>query len=331
MALSSVILRLGLPLVLAGGGIAAFVTAPTVSPAAAPSPLLWIDSPVDGGSLDAGDVTVVAHAGDGLEVTELRLEIDGDKIATSRVESFGRLASASFAWKATDGFHTLVVLGGGKKSATVTVSVGDHPESAPTSSPGALAPDPTVDESAAPELATTTSMSVITVPGSPTTLRPSTATTTSPSFGGPSPEPTPSPTSPSASTEPTTAAPPTTNPTPTSAPPPTAAPSTTAPRPTVGTVTVSPKFVSFAACDQDIRVTAPVASATSGSATVRSAGGFEKNIGGSIQGDQFVVVFRQRDLTGSNTSGRFEITVTVNGPGGSASSTGVVDISCTKD
>lgn len=139
VALGTAILRLGLPLLLAGGGVAAFVSAPDANPAAFRSHGLWIDSPIDGGSLDAGDVTVVAHAGDGLEVTELRLEVDGARIATSKVETFGRLATASFVWKATDGFHALAVFGSGEKSALVTVSVGNNPELAIDSSPEAPA------------------------------------------------------------------------------------------------------------------------------------------------------------------------------------------------
>ena len=77
VAISGVLLKVGLPVLLAGGGIAAVLTAPESLASSTPA-AVWIDSPASGVRLDAGAVIVVAHATAGSRVSSLTLEVDGE-------------------------------------------------------------------------------------------------------------------------------------------------------------------------------------------------------------------------------------------------------------
>jgi hypothetical protein len=124
VAISGVLLKVGLPVLLAGGGIAAVLTAPESLASSTPA-AVWIDSPASGVRLDAGAVIVVAHATAGSRVSSLTLEVDGTEVtSTDQLEQFDALVSAQFTWQATDGEHSLVVTGGGHRSVPVLVFVG---------------------------------------------------------------------------------------------------------------------------------------------------------------------------------------------------------------
>jgi len=177
MAGAGILLKVGLPLLLAGGGVAAYLAAP--SDAAAPRADVWIDSPEDGVLLNAGSVFVVAHATAASGVSSLSLEVDGTVVSSSSdLEAFNTLVSATLPWVATDGPHQLVVTGGGQRSAPVMVHVGNA-----TEVPSAALPTPLT----LPSSATTTTSS--TVPETTTTTTTVPETTTAPTTPPTAPPP----------------------------------------------------------------------------------------------------------------------------------------------
>jgi hypothetical protein len=176
MAGAGVLLKVGLPLLLAGGGVAAFITAP--SDAAIPVADVWIDSPSDGVLLSAGSVVVVAHATAGSGISSLSLEVDGSIVSsTSDLDSFDTLVSATLPWIATDGPHQLVVTGGDQRSEPVVVHVGQPTEvpsaslptplTLPSSSSSTSSTSSSTTSTTLPETTTTTTVPVTTPPATP--------------------------------------------------------------------------------------------------------------------------------------------------------------------
>lgn len=279
------------PILLTGVGTAALLTLPEPD---APSAQLWIDSPLDQSLLPAGPVAVVGHAADGTDLTELTLEVDGQPLATqSTLSRYDVLAGVQFEWTATDGTHALQLKGGSLTSAVVSVRVGPEPS---LGTPSRL----------------------------PTTRPPSAKPTPTPQ---PSPSPTPSRTPTKAPTTTTTT---TTTTTRTPRPTPTQT-QTQDPLPLLGAVSVTPESVyAGTSCRDPIVVRATASGATSGSARV-TASGLNHPIGGRVTGGVFTATFRQGDLYGADTSGTFEVKVTVANSGGSVSGSASVRVICSKD
>ena len=176
---AGVLLKIGLPLLMAGGGAAAYFTAP--SDAAPPPATIWIDSPDAGVLISAGTAFVVAHATAGSGVDSLSLEVDGAIVATStEPERFGALVSATLSWDATDGPHELVVIGGDYRSEPVVVQVGVVPE--PLATQPTLAPTvPATSSTTIPETTTTLPETTTTIASTvPPTAPPPTAPPTAP-------------------------------------------------------------------------------------------------------------------------------------------------------
>lgn len=306
MAGLAVVLKYALPAVLAGGGLVAAVVVPDAAPA--PPRQVWIDSPADGGRLVPGPVEVVAHAADGTRMSSMTLEVDGVEVDTrSDLTRFDLLAGVEFAWTATEGQHFLVVSGKGLRSATVAVDVGVDELGTPSPSGGAT---PTATPSESPTASVSPTEAATDSPTPTGSATPSTGPSTGPS-ATPTVEPTQSETP---GEEPT--------PTPTEPPPPA--------DPTVGAVTVNPAEVYAGLCTSAITVKAPVTAATGGSAVV-TGGPVSRNIGGSVSGGFFTATFNQRDLTGQNVSGTFQVEVTVTNDTGFDVAAGSVTIACAKD
>ena len=171
---AGVLLKIGLPLLMAGGGAAAYLTAP--SDAAPPPATVWIDSPDAGVLISAGTAFVVAHATAGSGVDSLSLEVDGAIVSTSEeLERFDALVSATLSWDATDGPHELVVIGGGYRSEPVVVQVGVVTEALPTQQTS-VPTVPATSSTTVPETTTTLPETTTTVAATvPPTAPPPTA------------------------------------------------------------------------------------------------------------------------------------------------------------
>lgn len=277
-------------------GVGATVVGLSLS-ASAGEPEVWIDGPTVDAVLLVGEITVSAHATADAEIDALVLSVDGEEVdSTTDLQRIGKLVYATLAWDATEGEHVLVVSqdgGDGVRSRERLVYVGTPLDPAPTE-------EPTTEPSAKP------------------TDEPSPSETVSESA---TPSATPSPTvepKPTAKPEPKPTRTPSTDPEPSP--------------PSLGPVTVTPNQVgpSLAACTGDITVRAKVVGATSGSALVYRTG-LSKDIGGSISGGVFTATFRQAELYGSNTSGPFDVAVTVTNKAGSITRDGSFSVFCAKD
>lgn len=285
MALGALVLRVGAPVLLAGAGVVAVVTAPSDDASVSSAATMWIDSPLDSAVLDPGPVTVVAHAADGLAVDEMHLEVDGTEVASqTNLDEYDRLAGVTFEWEATEGFHVLVVSGDGESSAPVTVSVGEN-----------FGPDATTTTTVPTDASTTTAETTTTITDESTTSS-TTETTLAP-----------------------TTAPLATNPPPTTAPP-TTAPGTTAPvGPMAGPLTIDPAPVQGADCANTVRVTSMVRNVTRATLRIRGAD-LDVTISASVSGNTATATFRQRELAGRLLNGEFNVFMQVAGPTGSATS-----------
>lgn len=295
----AVLLKVGLPLLLAGGGVAAFITAP--STAARPVANVWIDSPVDGVSLSAGSVVVVAHATADSGISSLSLEVDGSVVSsTAELDAFDTLVSAYLPWTATDGPHQLVVIGGDQRSAPVVVHVGQ-----PTESPSvSLATPLTVPSAASSTSSSTTSTSTSTTLPETTTTIPVTTTMV-----------------------PVTAPPAT-------APPATPPPATAPPAPTISNVSLTPAPGTALRCNGDfVRVTANVTNATSGQMKIyfTVTNGLFETVNGIVSGGVFTAT-RDGATPVKIPTSDYYVTITVSGPGGTdETNAGPLFSSCTKD
>ena len=142
------------PALLTTSGIAVGATA-LLADDAPPSSAVWIDSPSPDGTVAPGSVRVVAHASATKTITELRLYVDGEEVASDdSLVRYGRLVYADMTWRAVAGEHELIVRqsgGTGVASAARYVTVADSipdpdakpTDDSPTPSPTSTAPTPT--------------------------------------------------------------------------------------------------------------------------------------------------------------------------------------------
>ena len=293
MSFGLVLAKIALPVVLAGGGVVAYVATPDTRATADSGIAIWIDSPLDGDYVPAGDVVVVAHTTNSTRVASMTLTVDGQNEATqSNLDEFDKLSNTSFTWKATIGTHILQVTAGPSASDPVTVIVGD---------PATGTPDPTSTTTTVES--TTAIVETTTVPA--TTIETTIASTIAPATTiQPTTPPTAPPTTPP---QPTT--PPTTPPTPPPTPPP-----TTPPAPTLTNATVDPSFIPSSSCPNPptITIAGTVTNTTGGQATVNSV-----VVAATVQGNQLIATITTAAAGIANKSGTFAVTLTANGPGGS--------------
>lgn len=255
---------------------------------------VWIDGPLAEAQLVPGEIVVSAHATADDEIDGLVLSVDGEEVATATdLERSGKLVYGTFDWQATEGEHILVVSqdGGGGAESRERLVYVGTPS------------DPVPVEKPTPKPSEKPSEK----PSPSETPSESATPSETPSTVEPAPEPKPSQK-------------------PTEKPPPPLTP------PTLGAVTVTPNQVgpNLAACTGDITVRANVVGATSGSALVYRTG-LDKDIGGTISGGVFTATFRQAELYGSNTSGPFNVAVTVTNKAGSITRDGSFAVYCSKD
>ncbi|HQZ34158.1 MAG TPA: hypothetical protein PK020_07020 [Ilumatobacteraceae bacterium] len=318
MAGSGILLKVGLPLLLVGGGVAAYLTAP--SSVASARADVWIDSPDDGVLISAGPAFVVAHATAESGVSSLSLEVDGTIVSSSSdLEAFDTLVAATLPWDATDGPHQLVVTGDGQRSAPVMVQVGVAAEVPSASLPTRLTLPPSGTSTTS--VSTTTTVSETTTTVEATTTVPPTAPPTVPPATNPPPT-NPPPTNPPATNPPATN-PPATNP-----------PATNPPAPTIGNVTLAPASGTSLRCTGDqVRVTASVSNATSGQMKIyfTVSNGLFETVNGSVSGGVFTAT-RDGATPVKIPTAQYYVTITVTGPGGSTdTNAGQFSSDCTKD
>jgi len=142
-----------IPALMTTSGVAIGATA-LLADDAPPSSAVWIDSPGPDGTVAPGEVTVVAHASAEASITDLKLFVDGEEVASDEsLVRFGRLVYADMKWQASEGDHELIVRqggGSGTASAARNVTVSDSvptpdpvPSESPTPTPTEETPTPT--------------------------------------------------------------------------------------------------------------------------------------------------------------------------------------------
>lgn len=199
-SLNFLLVRIALPLLLATGGVVAYVTAPEAAQASAGG--AWLDSPSQHAYLDPGVVEVLAHSSSDPAIGDARLEVNGAVVQAAGIHVVsGKLTFSTFQWQADVGQFSLVLVAGSWRSQPVTVTVGQQPEAAPTTRPATSASSTTTVATVALETTsttgttTTTTSTTGTTTTQPTTTQPATtqpATTTAATT-----PPTPPPTVPS--------------------------------------------------------------------------------------------------------------------------------------